>query len=152
MDPVERYRVDLGQRLADVAAQFPRKGAAAAAAGVTLEQFNKWLAGTVKVPAEGLYRLAMASGTDFSWLCTGGEIDQVKGSSRKSKVLDPDVMETVLKAMVSVTSSGDVICASPEKFAELAIVLHDYVSGQRGSGAPVDLCGAMGKIIRLASR
>lgn len=44
---------------------------AAAIAGVTAEQLNKWTKGTVKVPVEALRLMARAANIDFSWLATG---------------------------------------------------------------------------------
>lgn len=56
-----------------IVARFPTKGEAAAAAGVTVEQLNKWIVGSVKVPADGLKGLAAAANVDFSWLVAGDE-------------------------------------------------------------------------------
>lgn len=60
--------------------------------------------------------------------------------------------------MVAVTQDGGVVIASPERFAELAIALHDYVIDQRGGdvqqghgGTVVDL-QRMAEIIRIGSR
>ncbi|WP_142847070.1 hypothetical protein [Telmatospirillum sp. J64-1] len=150
MDDVETYRRELGERLAVVMARFASKGAAAQAAGVTTEQFNKWLAGSVKVPAEGLWRLAKAAKIDFKWLCAGGGADLAVHPD-KNRALRADVMSDVLQAMIGATQDGDVIYASPAKFSELALALHDYVVDQRSNNGPVDLA-SMGNIIRLASR
>lgn len=72
-----RYREALGRRLSEVVEKFETKSAAALAGGVTLEQFNKWLKGAVKVPADALYAIAKEANVDFSWLVTGegGSID-----------------------------------------------------------------------------
>lgn len=150
MDDLEEFRRELGTRLSETAARFRSKSAAAEAAGVTLEQFNKWLAGTVKVPVEGLWRVAKAAGVDFKWLCAG---DAAGLAARPvgDRALRAEVMAEVLKAMIGATTDGDVVYASPEKFAELAIALHDYVIDQRRADALVDLT-QMGRIIRLASR
>ncbi|WP_142847583.1 hypothetical protein [Telmatospirillum sp. J64-1] len=151
MDDVETYRRELGERLAVVTARFPSKGAAAQAAGVTTEQFNKWLAGSVKVPVEGLWRLARSAGVDFKWLCAGGGADLAVHPDN-NRALRADVMQDVLQAMIGATRDGDVVYASPAKFSELALALHDFVIEQRRSSAtPVDLA-QMGNIIRLASR
>lgn len=70
-DSRQRFREELGGRIATTAAKFPTKAAASAAAGVSLEQFNKWIRGTVKVPVDGLKALADAASVDFVWLATG---------------------------------------------------------------------------------
>lgn len=145
---VEEFRRLLGERLSTVASKFRTKLAAAAAAGVTPEQFAKWQAATVKVPAEGLWRLALAAKVDLGWLCAGG--DMPDDTALPPGALDAQVMRDVLIAMIDATREGDVVYASPEKFAELAGVLHDYVLDQRQAAAPPDP-KMMGKIIRLAS-
>jgi hypothetical protein len=152
---VEGFRHRLGERLMMVADRFPSKSAAAKAAGVSTEQFNKWLAGTVKVPVEGLWRLSEAGQADFRWLCAGSSGveagDGVQDRIDPSQPLDADIMHDVLTAMVSATRDGDVVYASPEKFATLASALHDYVADQRRRAEEVDL-SSMAQIIRLASR
>lgn len=71
-----RYREGLGLRLGEVTRKFDTKSDAASAGGVSVEQFNKWLKGTVKVPADALYSIAEEAGVDFSWLVTGkGDMD-----------------------------------------------------------------------------
>lgn len=70
------YRKELGDRIAVVASSFDTKGLAPSAAGITLEQFNKWIAGTVKVPMCGLNRLALVAKVDFAWLVTGEGSDR----------------------------------------------------------------------------
>ncbi|CAD7055259.1 XRE family transcriptional regulator [Pseudorhizobium halotolerans] len=67
----QSFRRELGARIGKIAGRFPTKGEAAAAAGVSVEQLNKWIAGTVKVPADGLKSLANAANVDFSWLVAG---------------------------------------------------------------------------------
>lgn len=66
-----RFRQELGARIATTAAKFSTKAAAARAAGVSVEQFNKWICGNVKVPVEALKALADTASVDFSWLVTG---------------------------------------------------------------------------------
>lgn len=65
------FREKLGQRLESLVERFPTKKDAAKAAGVTLEQFNKWLQGGTKVPAEALYNFARVADADLTWLITG---------------------------------------------------------------------------------
>ena len=65
------FRKNLGQRIAQCVAIIGKKGESAAIAGVTAEQLNKWINGTVKVPVEALRLLAAAADSDFSWLATG---------------------------------------------------------------------------------
>lgn len=67
------FRIALGQRIAVAVLRSGQKGKAAAACGVTTEQLNKWINGTVKVPVEALYRLAGFADVNFSWLATGKE-------------------------------------------------------------------------------
>ncbi len=61
----------MGARIGQCVDFIDKKSDAAAAAGVSAEQLNKWIKGTVKVPVEALRLLAGASGVDFSWLATG---------------------------------------------------------------------------------
>lgn len=149
---IEDFRQRLGERLAIVSERFPNKAAAARAAGVTTEQFRKWLAGTVKVPVEGLWRLALSGKADFRWLCAGSEsTGSLPERDDPSQPLDAEVMQEVLVAMIAATQDDNVIYASPEKFAELACALHDYVLKQREQAESVDLA-SMGRIMRLGSR
>lgn len=65
------FRRELGARIGKIVARFPTKSEAAGAAGVSVEQLNKWIAGSVKVPADGVKALADAANVDFSWLIAG---------------------------------------------------------------------------------
>lgn len=71
------YREALGSRISDSVDKAKKndasktKTAVADAAGVTAEQLNKWIKGTVKVPVDALRSLASFTDTDFSWLVTG---------------------------------------------------------------------------------
>lgn len=67
------FRRELGARIGLAAGLFPTKSAAATAAGITLEQFNKWIRGEVKVPVESLKELAFLAKVDFVWLVCGEE-------------------------------------------------------------------------------
>jgi transcriptional regulator with XRE-family HTH domain len=151
MTPTETFRCDLGERLSWVVERFKTKAQAASAAGVTVEQLNKWMAGTVRVPVEALWRLAQVAEVDYRWLCAGSSDTGLAVQPGQGRTLRTEVMQDVLRAMVSVTASGDVIVANPERFAELALALHDYVIEQKAKSAPVDL-DAMSNVIRLASR
>ncbi|MBF0375441.1 MAG: hypothetical protein HQL39_18775 [Alphaproteobacteria bacterium] len=140
----ERYRQELGKRLEVVTGRFASKTAAASAAGVSVEQFNKWLAGKVKVPAEALWELATIADVDFCWLCGGQQPPAPR--------VQPEVLREVLAAMLDVMAAEGLAASSPDKFAETCIALHDYVRDQRGRGdSPVDFA-ALAAIIRLAAR
>jgi phage repressor protein C with HTH and peptisase S24 domain len=65
------FRKNLGARIASCVDKIGKKSDAAAASGISPEQLNKWIAGTVKVPAEALRLLAKVADVDFSWLVTG---------------------------------------------------------------------------------
>lgn len=65
------YRMQLGARIGLAIAQMPTKSEASRVSGVSTEQINKWVKGSVKVPADALKALSDASGVDFSWLVTG---------------------------------------------------------------------------------
>lgn len=69
---VTDYRLRLGHRISQSVDKIRTKSDAAAAANVTVEQLNKWMKGSVKVPAEGLKAIAELADVDFSWLVTGG--------------------------------------------------------------------------------
>ncbi|WP_310459606.1 LexA family transcriptional regulator [Ruixingdingia sedimenti] len=65
------FRQNLGLRIEQCVKIIGKKSDAAAIAGVTAEQLNKWINGSVKVPVEALRLLAEAASSDFSWLATG---------------------------------------------------------------------------------
>lgn len=65
------FRENLGARIAFCVDKIGKKGDAASFAGVSPEQLNKWIKGTVKVPVEALRVVAQAANVDFSWLATG---------------------------------------------------------------------------------
>ena len=68
---VDDYRKSLGKRIAYAVDKAQTKSSAADSVGISVEQLNKWIRGTVKVPAEALGALAAFTGVDFSWLVTG---------------------------------------------------------------------------------
>ena len=65
------FRECLGQRIATCVTLIGTKSDAASAAGITAEQLNKWIKGTVKVPVEALHMLALAADVSVVWLATG---------------------------------------------------------------------------------
>lgn len=65
------FRSNLGVRVGYCTDKIGKKSGAATVAGVSAEQLNKWIKGTVKVPVEALRLLAEAADVDFSWLATG---------------------------------------------------------------------------------
>lgn len=65
------FRKNLGLRIEQCVKIIGKKGESATIVGVTPEQLNKWINGTVKVPVEALRLLAAAANSDFSWLATG---------------------------------------------------------------------------------
>ena len=65
---------------------FETKSDAASAAGVTTEQFNKWIKGTVKVPAEALLSITKHVDVDFSWLVVGDQRDPIGRPDRSGLV------------------------------------------------------------------
>lgn len=90
-DAARAYREVLGQRIETVVREhFPTKSAAAIAAGISVEQLNKWIRGTVKVPTDGLYSLSRAADVDFSWLVSGD------GHARRNR---SDIAAAVLEGM-----------------------------------------------------
>lgn len=68
------FRSNLGVRVGCCVDIIGKKSVAATVVGVSSEQLNKWIKGTVKVPVEALRLLAEASGVDFSWLATGAGV------------------------------------------------------------------------------
>lgn len=81
-ETADDYRASLGERLSQAIDKAPTKASAAEAAGVTVEQLNKWVKGSVKVPAEGLRALSAFVDVDFSWLVTGeGEMKRPPAQS-----------------------------------------------------------------------
>lgn len=82
----QRFRQELGARIGKIVARFATKAEAAAAAGVSVEQLNKWIAGTVKSPADGLKALANAANVDFSWLVAGDAIKTEVGSGFNASI------------------------------------------------------------------
>lgn len=148
------FRSALGDRIAKVADQYPTKTAAAEAAGVTLEQFNKWIGGEVKVPVDGLWRLARGAGIDFAWLCAGGAGGDDKVTplpDSTGRMLRETPLRDVLDALATVMAEG--VTFSPDRFADLVLDLHDYVIQERArqGAAAVDVAAVAG-VIRLATR
>lgn len=147
------FRAQLGRRIAETAAKFPTKSAAADVASVSLEQFNRWIAGDVKVPVEALWRLAQAGGVDFCWLCSGQDhrpahVMQFRPAGR---VLHESAMREVLMALAEVIATDGVVFAA-DKFADLTLALHDYLVERRAQdGAGADLSG-IPNLIALAAR
>jgi phage repressor protein C with HTH and peptisase S24 domain len=65
------FRHNLGARLSSFVEIIGKKSDAAAAAAVSVEQLNKWIKGSVKVPVEALRLISEAANGDFGWLATG---------------------------------------------------------------------------------
>lgn len=141
-DKIEDYRAALGARISIAVKQIGKKSEAAAEAGISVEQLKKWTEGTVKVPAEGLLRLATAANIDFSWLCSGQET---------STSLQPDILREVLRGIIRIMQKENLQFIDPDKFPELVFVLHDYVRDEREKNNTVDL-DAMSNIIMLSTR
>jgi hypothetical protein len=144
------FRVALGQRIAETVGKYPTKTAAAEAAGITLEQLNKWINGTVKVPVEGLWRLSRGSHPDFSWLCTG-TANVLAIRPPRARPFQEEVLRDVLAAFSRVIASEGVTF-DPERFGDLVFDLHDYVVDRRSrEGGDADLEGIT-HFISLATR
>lgn len=142
-------RVLVGQRIAHaVDTNFPSRVAAAEALGMTTEGLRKWINGTVKVPLEGIRRLAKVSRTDMAWLC-GIDIPKPPTKLANGGVM-PDVLTDVLRALATVIAS-DGVHFMPDRFAELVIALHDWAVDQRvRSNHTPDLAG-LADVIRLSA-
>lgn len=88
------FRKNLGLRIEQCVKIIGQKGKSATIVGVTPEQLNKWINGTVKVPVEALRLLAGAASTDFSWLVTGegrpphARPMQIRRASEATEVID----------------------------------------------------------------
>ncbi len=151
---VTEFRKALGGRLRETVGKFPTKSAASAVAGVTVEQLNKWIDGTVKVPVESLWRLADAAGVDFCWLCAGrehdhGEVATIRPTVCGGRVIQEAALMDVLSAL-AVAMADDGVVFAPDRFGDLVLALHDYLVIER-RGAAADL-GALRNVIRLAGR
>lgn len=92
------FRQNLGQRIGYCVDLIGKKSISAAAVGVTPEQLNKWVKGTVKVPVEALRTLSEVAHVDFSWLATGGGVSPRNGptqirelAARRDEVKEPGV-------------------------------------------------------------
>lgn len=142
MEDMQVYRETLGRRIADTVGKYPTKSAAAAAADVSAEQLNKWIAGTVKVPVEALYRLAAGINIDFCWLCAGNP----PGAHQQR--IQPEVLRDVLEAIAEVQAEGAVF--TPAKYADLVLAIHDFVVAARERDQDVNL-REMREIIRIAA-
>lgn len=101
------------------------------AVGVTPEQLNKWVKGTVKVPVEALRSLSEAANVDFSWLATGGGVPPRNGpvQIRELKVRQDQVAEPEFEGK-GVRTNADL--ASPE-FIRLPV--YPDVHASAGPGA-----------------
>jgi len=139
-DDTAEFRSQLGLRIAEVVAHFPTKTEAAEVAGITLETLRKWVAGAVRVPIEGLWRLARGNDEEFSWLCTGSrDAKVIRGPT--GRVFHEGVLRDVLVALADVVANKGVTF-HPDRFADLAFDLHDYVvKKQIDDGVPADLEG-----------
>lgn len=153
MDGVSEFRGELGRRIAEAVAKFHTKSAASAAAGVGVEQLNKWIAGEVKVPVDGLWRLALESGSDFCWLCTGRPsllVDIATPHPTGRPIQESALREALMSLAEVIISEG--MTFRPESFADLTFALHDHVVKLRSQhGTDVDLSG-LANVMRLAAR
>lgn len=126
------FRQNLGLRIEQCVKLIGKKSDAAAAAGVSTEQLNKWINGTVKVPVEALATLAKAADSDFSWLATGVGVPQHARPIQIRRARPPadyaSEDDTSLLGQVSLTQS-----ASDVSFVRLPFY-HD-VSASAGPGA-----------------
>ncbi len=151
----EIYRKQLGQRIQKVVGQYSSKSAAAEAAGITVEQLNKWCKGSVKVPVEGLNSLSEGCNSSFAWLCGAEEnrenVLYPEFNTTQEQRIDPDVLKSVLSSVIEIMQEEELQMTSPDKFSELIFALHDYIKSQAGekTSANVD---SMATIIRLATR
>lgn len=155
MDDVQTYRRELGKRIAIVIGKYKTKSAACEVAEISYEQINKWIAGTVKVPVDALYRLASGVDVDFCWICTGENrnANVLPLHAEQPRIrLDIDVLRDVLTAVASAARDQG-ICFDPSRFPDLVFALHDYLleARRRDAGAVIDLT-AMSNIIKLAGR
>lgn len=104
-DRILEYRVNLGTRLAQVTKIIGKKSTTAELAGITTEQLKRWTNGEVKVPAEGLIKLAEAANVDFGWLCTGeGNSDEKshQQTERKADQISGELLDKVKDALTGV--------------------------------------------------
>lgn len=126
------FRQSLGARIGYCVEKFSRKQDAADAVGISVEQLNKWVKGSVKVPVEGLAQLAAASDVDFSWLSTGegkqparGPV-QVRGAATKLDV--PRLERAISVVERGLDEAGRV--ATPEVKAELVSAVYALLENQ----------------------
>lgn len=102
-DDLRAFRIRLGERIEEAIKKSNTKQKVADAAGISVEQLNKWAKGTVKVPVEGLKAISTVTNVDFSWLATGSgpaPSDAAKSSAQPSSSqdivkLDPRLAEAV---------------------------------------------------------
>lgn len=129
---MQAFRQNLGTRIGYCVGKFSRKQDAAEAAGVSVEQLNKWVKGSVKVPVEGLAQLAAAADVDFSWLSTGEGKQPVGGLTRVRKAAtDLDVPR--LERAIAVVERGLEEAgrtAPPEVKAELVNAVYALLENQ----------------------
>lgn len=149
-DDAAEFRIQLGRRIAEVVAKFATKTAASEAAGITSEQLNRWIAGQVKVPVDGLWRLAAAADIDFCWLCSGKtNVIPIPPSGR---AFHERVLRDVLMALADVIATEGVTF-EPGRFADLAFDLHDYVVERRAqAGADAADLAGIARLITHAAR
>lgn len=131
------FRRELGRRIDAATQRFPTKTVAAKTAGVTLEQFNKWISGSVKVPVEALRALAIEAKVDFSWLATG------QGGGENSHVVVTTVGQTapVLEgeaARLAGPGEGPVSYRSARDLGEDFVLVPRYnINAAAGGGAAI---------------
>lgn len=99
------FRQNLGLRIGKCVDLIGKKSDAAAVVGVTTEQLNKWIKGTVKVPVEALRLLSEAANSDFSWLATGAGLPPHSRPVQLRSSLSPEERELAVANQADEASS-----------------------------------------------
>jgi len=72
----ERWNLEVGTRIKEVANLFPTREIAAKVAGIDSETLNRWFKGTNKPSFLGVAKLCLATGRSLDWLAIGEDMDR----------------------------------------------------------------------------
>lgn len=135
------FREELGHRINVASQKYRNKTEAAKAAGVSLEQFNKWIAGSVKVPLEGLKALASNPEVDFNWLATG----QTSAPARVEVSIKTELLSELINLLETFLDETGTNLPVAKKAQALSL-MYEFCAEEEAENREVD----MRNVIRFA--
>lgn len=139
----------LAPRLRQVADLFPSREAAAAAAGVSRPQLNRYLNGTTKIPLIVTMRLADPYGVSIDWIASGqgamfvDPADSVDARARARVVRISHDVDRLLRR--------DGLSLPPERRRTLVKAIVDMEARDGTDGTDIDL-NRYSEVIRLVAK